>query len=160
MLRNRTTHRNLLNYHYRWIRPAKGKILLRYSLFYDRNTFLKFIDLQIIQHFKEKRTMFWKYIKRAYREIELNINFFLKLLHNSVTRWTYLACFRLKLFSRFDLNPTVNSSIYREPDDVLIIKSGQRELPVIILGFEKLAIGRLTKRTIFLNNNNNNNDFI
>ena len=73
---------------------------------------------------------------------------FLKLLRNSLTRLAYLVFFLLKLLSRFDSNPTVNSSIYREPDDVLIIRSGRNESPVIILGFEKP--GRSTKRTIFL----------
>ena len=58
------------------------------------------------------------------------------------------SIFSFKLIFEIDSNLSVNSNKFREPVDVLIFKSGQRESPVIILGFEKP--GRSTKRTIFL----------
>ena len=110
-------------------------ISLWYSLFWSSMTWKSSSILK-------KEEQCFENIPRELMERLMNSTF-LTLLRNSVRRWTYLAFFRLKLFSTFDSNPTVNSNKYREPDDVLIIKSGRRESPIIIVGFEKP--GRSTK---------------
>ena len=80
--------------------------------------------------------------KRAYREIN-KINVF-KTVAQFRYKMNILSIFLLKLHSRFDSYPTVNFKYRQLLENVLLIKLGRKESPVIILGFEKS--GRSTKK--------------